>query len=199
MQIKQILNIAQIAAVVGAVSLLSACAGSPPQSSAHQDTTIEQGERLNRTEAAKPVELGRTNTSERGSKSHYAFIYPKANYNREKLNNHLTPVDEMFKGKEYTLKGIDTTQSNKDFYFVKNREVKKEESSYILQFATLADFDAAQRRLKYLNQLTGVPLRLIFDAPFYKIRGGVFETKDAAEEKLIELRQLEVSAFVMKK
>ncbi|MGL1933913.1 MAG: SPOR domain-containing protein [Fibrobacterales bacterium] len=193
MQIKQILYIAQIAAVASTLSLLSGCAGSSPHSNAHQDAPAQQNERLNRTEAAKPVELGRT------TGSHYAFIYPEANYNREKLNNRLTPIDEIFKGKEYTLKGIDTTQSNKDFYFVKNREVKKDESSYILQFATLADFDAAQKRLRYLNQLTGVPLRLIFDAPFYKIRGGVFETKDAAEDKLIELRQLEVSAFIMKK
>jgi hypothetical protein len=37
-----------------------------------------------------------------------------------------------------------------------------------------------------------------FDAPYYKLRWGYFETKQEAQDKILELSDLNISGFVVK-
>jgi len=67
-----------------------------------------------------------------------------------------------------------------------------------LQFDSVADFDAAQARRARLQSQTGYGIQLVFDAPFYKLRGGYFKKKSDAEDKARELSQYNISAFVVK-
>ncbi len=197
MHFKQIVYWVGISAVV--CILMSCAAGN--KSKGASDTEVEQ--RAGVVTATTAKILPATQQSVGGDSiqgaTGFSIRYPKVDYDRHNLGSAHTPIDLLFKGKEYALKGIDTTRSNKDFYFVKERNVKVDHSDYILQFATLADFDSAQRKLNYLNKVTGLSLRLVFNAPFYKIRGGIFKTRDEAEEKIMELNLLEITAFIMKK
>ncbi len=198
MHFKQMFYWVGVSAVV--LVLMSCAAGSKSKSSS-SDAEVEQrdgGVTTTAPEILPATQQSVGGDSTRGATG-FSIRYPQVDYNRNNLGNEYTPIDLLFKDKEYALKGIDTTRTNKDFYFIKERNVKVDNSDYILQFATLADFDSAQRKLNYLNNVTGLSLRLVFNAPFYKIRGGIFKTRDEAEEKVMELKLLEITAFIMKK
>ena len=62
----------------------------------------------------------------------------------------------------------------------------------------VGDFDAAQRRRAELSASTGYAIQVVFDAPFYKLRGGGWTTKKAAEDKARELSAYNINAFVVK-
>lgn len=74
----------------------------------------------------------------------------------------------------------------------------KDGGLYVLQFEAVADFDAAQRRRAQLAVSTGFTIDVVFEAPFYKLRGGGWSTKKAAEDKARELSAYNVNAFVVK-
>ncbi len=110
-----------------------------------------------------------------------------------------TDIDSLFRGKEFQLPPLDSS------YRVNYSEVpraknlgKEQEDAYTLQFDAIANFDAAQaRRAKLLSQ-TGYNIQMIFDAPFYKLRGGYFKKKSEAEDKARELSLYNISAFAVK-
>jgi len=68
----------------------------------------------------------------------------------------------------------------------------------MLQFEAVADFDAAQRRRAQISASTGYAIQVVFDAPFYKLRGGGWTTKKAADDKARELSAYNINAFVVK-
>lgn len=72
------------------------------------------------------------------------------------------------------------------------------DGNYTLQFEAVGDFDAAQKRRWALQARSGYSLSLVFDSPFYKIRGGSFTKKEAAEEAVRRLQDAGVTAFVIK-
>jgi hypothetical protein len=39
---------------------------------------------------------------------------------------------------------------------------------------------------------------MVFDAPYYKLRWGYFESKQDAEDKILELSDLKIQGFVVK-
>jgi septal ring-binding cell division protein DamX len=67
-----------------------------------------------------------------------------------------------------------------------------------IQIGAESDVDAAQaKKAAYQNQLGGT-VDVVFDAPYYKLRWGYFDSKQDAEDKLLELSDLKIQGFVVK-
>lgn len=75
---------------------------------------------------------------------------------------------------------------------------KNSDGYYMLQFEAVADFDAAQRRKAQLSASTGYAIQIVFDTPFYKLRGGGWSSKAKAEDKARELSVSNINALVIK-
>lgn len=111
-----------------------------------------------------------------------------------------TDMDSLFQGKEYkpelnaSLRDTTTNQSIAS----KTKKDSKSDGLYMLQFEAVADFDAAQRRRAQLAASTGYTISVVFDTPFYKLRGGGWSSKKAAEDKARELSAYNINAFVVK-
>ncbi|MDR2732739.1 MAG: SPOR domain-containing protein [Fibromonadaceae bacterium] len=113
-------------------------------------------------------------------------------------NGKPTDIDSLLKGREYQLPRLDASYRGNygDVPQVKNTDNSNE--TYILQFDAVADFDAAQARRAKLQAQTGYDIQMVFDAPFYKLRGGYFKKKTDAEDKARELSLYNISAFAVK-
>lgn len=113
-----------------------------------------------------------------------------------------TDLDTLFRGKEYkpVLNESLRTESKKNSEMVQSssKSDKKSDGIYVLQFEAIADFDAAQRRKAQLSASTGYAIQVVFDTPFYKLRGGSFNSKAKAEDKARELSVYNVNALVIK-
>ena len=114
-----------------------------------------------------------------------------------------TDLDSLFRGKEYkpALSASLRDSSAARESAVPGKSSAKESKSdgyYMLQFESVADFDAAQRRRAQLSASTGYAVQVVFDAPFYKLRGGGWGSKKAAEDKARELSAYNIAAFVVK-
>lgn len=111
-----------------------------------------------------------------------------------------TDMDSLFQGKEYkpelnsSLRDTTTNQSIAS----RTKKDSKSDGLYMLQFEAVADFDAAQRRRAQLAASTGYTISVVFDTPFYKLRGGGWSSKKAAEDKARELSAYNINAFVVK-
>ena len=79
-----------------------------------------------------------------------------------------------------------------------NKKDSKGDGLYVLQFEAVADFDAAQRRRAQLAASTGYTINVVYDAPFYKLRGGGWTSKKTAEDKARGLSIYNINAFVVK-
>lgn len=114
-----------------------------------------------------------------------------------------TDLDSLFRGHEYkpvlNASLRDSADSQQSAAVVKaNTKSGKSDGYYMLQFEAVADFDAAQRRRAQLSASTGYAIQVVFDSPFYKLRGGGWTTKKAAEDKARELSAYNINAFVVK-
>ncbi|MDR1811219.1 MAG: SPOR domain-containing protein [Candidatus Fibromonas sp.] len=109
-----------------------------------------------------------------------------------------TDLDSLFRGKEFQLPHLDSSYRNNYSETSQVTNDKDKDGLYSLQFDSVADFDAAQARRARLQSQTGYSIQLVFDAPFYKLRGGFFKKKSEAEDKAREFSQYNVSAFVVK-
>ena len=112
-----------------------------------------------------------------------------------------TDLDSLFRGKEYKpALSASLRDSSKNESAVPKAAAKasKSDGYYMLQFESVADFDAAQRRRAQLSASTGYAIQVVFDAPFYKLRGGGWGSKKAAEDKARELSAYNITAFVVK-
>lgn len=113
-----------------------------------------------------------------------------------------TDMDSLFRGKEYkpvlnsSLR--DTTKVNDASVAKSASKGKASDGYYMLQFEAVADFDAAQRRRAQIAASTGYAIQVVFDAPFYKLRGGGWNSKKAADDKARELSAYNINAFVVK-
>lgn len=111
-----------------------------------------------------------------------------------------TDMDSLFQGKEYKPElsaSLRDTTTNQNLAS-KAKKDSKSDGLYMLQFEAVADFDAAQRRRAQLAASTGYTISVVFDTPFYKLRGGGWSSKKAAEDKARELSVYNINAFVVK-
>jgi hypothetical protein len=76
--------------------------------------------------------------------------------------------------------------------------VAKGKGNFRIQVGAENDLDAAQSKKAEYEKLLGSPVDVIFDAPYYKLRWGYFETKQDAEDKLLELSDFKIQGFVVK-
>lgn len=60
------------------------------------------------------------------------------------------------------------------------------------------DFDAAQAKKREFERKLGGTVDVVFDAPYYKLRWGFFETKQEAQDKILELTEMNIQGFVVK-
>ena len=111
-----------------------------------------------------------------------------------------TDLDTLFRGKEYKpVLSASLRDSSKNEAVPKAAaKASKSDGYYMLQFESVADFDAAQRRRAQISAATGYNINVVFDAPFYKLRGGGWGSKKAAEDKARELSAYNITAFVVK-
>ena len=110
-----------------------------------------------------------------------------------------TDIDSLFKGREYQLPRLDSSYRTNYSDALKSKNSDKEQDGlYVLQFDAIANFDAAQVRRAKLQAQTGYDIQMVFDAPFYKLRGGYFKKKSDAEDKARELSLYNISAFAVK-
>ena len=115
-----------------------------------------------------------------------------------------TDIDSLFRGKEYkpelspSLR--DTTNVSATTIPAKAKDGKESKGNgyYVLQFEAVGDFDAAQRRRAQISAATGYNINVVFDAPFYKLRGGGWTSKKAADDKARELSVYNINALVVK-
>lgn len=67
-----------------------------------------------------------------------------------------------------------------------------------IQVGAESDFDAAQEKMREYERKLGGKVDVIFDAPYYKLRWGFFETRQDAEDKILELGEFNIQGFVVK-
>jgi septal ring-binding cell division protein DamX len=77
-------------------------------------------------------------------------------------------------------------------------EPAKGKGSFRIQIGAESDVDAAQAKKAEYEKLLGGAVDMVFDAPYYKLRWGYFDTKQDAEDKLLELSDLKIQGFVVK-
>ena len=115
-----------------------------------------------------------------------------------------TDIDSLFRGKEYKpeLSSAlrDTTNVSAASLPAKSKdgEESKGNGYYVLQFEAVGDFDAAERHRAQIAASTGYNIQVVFDAPFYKLRGGGWTSKKAADDKARELSVYNINALVVK-
>ena len=113
-----------------------------------------------------------------------------------------TDIDSLFRGKEYkpelspSLR--DTTNVSSLPAKAKDGKESKGNGYYVLQFEAVGDFDAAERRRAQIAASTGYNIQVVFEAPFYKLRGGGWTSKKAADDKARELSAYNINALVVK-
>ena len=115
-----------------------------------------------------------------------------------------TDLDTLFRGKEYkpelspSLR--DTTNVSATTIPAKAKDGKESKGNgyYVLQFEAVGDFDAAERRRAQIAASTGYNIQVVFEAPFYKLRGGGWTSKKAADDKARELSAYNINALVVK-
>ncbi len=70
--------------------------------------------------------------------------------------------------------------------------------NFRLQIGAESDMDAAHaKKIAYEKQLGGT-VDVVFDQPYYKLRWGYFDSKQDAEDKLLELSDQKIQGFVVK-
>ncbi len=67
-----------------------------------------------------------------------------------------------------------------------------------IQISAESDMDAAQTKKGTYEKQLGGTVDVVFDAPYYKLRWGYFDSKQDAEDKLLELSDQKIQAFVIK-
>ncbi|MEO6096330.1 MAG: hypothetical protein ABIW76_11760 [Fibrobacteria bacterium] len=76
--------------------------------------------------------------------------------------------------------------------------VSKGKGNFRIQVGAESDVDAAQaKKLEYERALGGA-VDVVFDAPYYKLRWGWFDSKQDAEDKVLEMSDLRIQMFVVK-
>lgn len=117
-----------------------------------------------------------------------------------------TDIDSLFRGKEYKPVLSSSLRDTTDVSAasvpgraaVQDSKDSKGKGYYVLQFEAVGDFDAAQRRKAQISAATGYTIQVVFDAPFYKLRGGGWTSKKAADDKARELSVYNINALVVK-
>lgn len=76
--------------------------------------------------------------------------------------------------------------------------VSKGKGNFRIQVGAESDVDAAQAKKQEYEKALGGSVDVVFDAPYYKLRWGYFDTRQDAEDKVLEMSDLKIQMFVIK-
>jgi SPOR domain len=77
-------------------------------------------------------------------------------------------------------------------------EVSTGRGRFRIQVGAENDIDAAQGKKAEYERKLGGTVDVVFDAPYYKLRWGYFETKQDADDKILEISEFNIQGFVVK-
>ncbi len=124
----------------------------------------------------------------------------------EKDFNQPTELDVLLDGKPMALgsvrssDGIAPTPSGSSAKSTTSgvQQVSPSKARFRIQLSAEADYDSAQKRKADLEKVLGSAVDVVFDAPYYKLRWGYFNSKQDAEDKMLELTEFNIQGFVVK-
>ena len=67
-----------------------------------------------------------------------------------------------------------------------------------IQVGAESDIDAAQAKKREYERILGGSVDVVFDAPYYKLRWGFFDSKQDADDKILEISEFKIQGFVIK-
>jgi hypothetical protein len=67
-----------------------------------------------------------------------------------------------------------------------------------IQVGAENNIDAAQSKKAEYERKLGGAVDVVFDAPYYKLRWGYFESKQDADDKILEISEFNIQGFVVK-
>lgn len=114
-------------------------------------------------------------------------------------------LDKLLDAKPMVLASVKpASQSTPTNGSAGTRETKNPEISlpgkakFRIQIGAESDIDAAQTKKGLYEKQLGGSVDMVFDAPYYKLRWGFFDSKQDAEDKLLELSDKKIQGFVVK-
>lgn len=110
-------------------------------------------------------------------------------------------IDKMLDAKPITLAAVKPATPAAPLATAQTKVPEKAmatKGSFRLQIGAESDMDAAlAKKAGYEKQLGGT-VDMVFDQPYYKLRWGYFDSKQDAEDKLLELSDQKIQGFVVK-
>lgn len=108
-------------------------------------------------------------------------------------------LDKLLDEKPIALAAVKTTVHSGSGAQTKLSEpVSTGRGKFRIQIGAESDMDAAQSKKGIYEKQLGGTVDVVFDAPYYKLRWGYFESKQDAEDKLLELSDQKIQGFVVK-
>jgi SPOR domain len=108
-------------------------------------------------------------------------------------------LDKLLDEKPIALAAVKTTLHSGSGAQAKLSEpVSTGRGKFRIQIGAESDMDAAQSKKGTYEKQLGGTVDIVFDAPYYKLRWGYFESKQDAEDKLLELSDQKIQGFVVK-
>lgn len=77
-------------------------------------------------------------------------------------------------------------------------EASQGKGRFRIQVGAENDIDAAQAKKQEYERKLGGGVDVVFDAPYYKLRWGYFDTKQDADDKILEIAEFNIQGFVVK-
>jgi hypothetical protein len=77
-------------------------------------------------------------------------------------------------------------------------EASQGKGRFRIQVGAENDIDAAQAKKQEYERKLGGGVDVVFDAPYYKLRWGYFDSKQDADDKILEIAEFNIQGFVVK-
>lgn len=107
-------------------------------------------------------------------------------------------LDKLLDSKPIALAAVKSAAQSQAAAPKAPEPVTKGRGNFRIQVGAENDVDAAQAKKAEYEKLLGGPVDVVFDAPYYKLRWGWFESKQDAEDKILELTDFKIQGFVVK-
>lgn len=108
-------------------------------------------------------------------------------------------LDRLLDSKPIALAAVKPSSQSQSGPAAKAPEsVSKGRGNFRIQVGAESDVDAAQAKKAEYEKLLGGSVDVVFDAPYYKLRWGWFDSKQDAEDKILELTDFKIQGFVIK-
>jgi hypothetical protein len=107
-----------------------------------------------------------------------------------------TPWESLWQ-ERYTLKEVAPAQRRSQAQH-RSQQQNRSENRFTIQFETMVAFETAQQRRSMLQTQTGLYIQMVFEAPFYKLRGGEWGSREEAMLAAQSFEQQGLSAVVMR-